>query len=148
MALALAGLLALAGAGCRCRGGDGGAEAYARASARAEALLRAGTAPADPAYDPVLRELESVPSGSRFSPAAQALRERLLRARSLAPPPLAQTVPGEEAALAKKEAECVALAQALGRADAGERAAVRQKLDACRAAVARYREQRHESSEP
>jgi hypothetical protein len=148
--VALAGLLALAAGGCRCRGGgDGdGAEAYARGQARAEALLRQGVPPTDPAYDPVLKDLDSVPSDSRFYPAAKDLLDRLRGARALAPPPLAQRTPGEEEALAKKEAECVALAQALGRADAGERQAISGELDACRADVARYRERRHDSQGP
>lgn len=110
--------------------------------------MRAGTPPVDPAFDPVLKDLESVPEGSRFRDEAQALRSRLLAARGLAPRPLAQHSATGDAALARKEAECVALAQALGRAAPSERDAIRQKLDACRAAVDRYREQKHHSQQP
>ncbi|HVE87948.1 MAG TPA: hypothetical protein VND93_34055, partial [Myxococcales bacterium] len=128
---------------------EDGAAAYARARARAEELLRAGTSPADPAFDPVLRELESVPFESRFHADAEALRERLMRVRTLAPRPLAERKgDDQDAALVKKEAECVALAEALGRADGGHRAALAQRLDACRAAMDRYREQRHDAQAP
>jgi hypothetical protein len=145
--LVIAGLL-LAG-GCKCGSSDEGGPVYARAKERAEALLSVGTPPSDPAYDEVLKDLASVEPESRYHAQAQALREKLLRVRSLAPRPLAQAPSREEdPVLAKKQAECVALAEALGRADAGAREGIGQKLRECREAVDRYREQQHESQTP
>ena len=62
--------------------------------------------------------------------------------------PLAETPDTDDPALARKQAEFLALAQALGRADAGEREGIGQKLRECQAAVDRYREQKHESHTP
>jgi hypothetical protein len=146
LSLALAGMMVVS-SGCRCRGDDGGV-AYARAKERSEALLRTGTPPSDPAFDPILRDLESVPFESRFHAPATTLREALMRARSLAPRPLVEGTPSEDTALAKKQAECVSLAQAMGRADAGERGELARKLEACRTAIDRYREQQHDSQSP
>lgn len=142
--MVLAGLLALSG-GCK---GDEGGPPYARAEARAEELLAVGTPPSDPRYEDVLKDLAKVPPESRFHAKAQSLRERLLKARALAPRPLAQTPDTDDPALARKQAECIALAQALGRADAGEREGIGQKLRECQDAVDRYREQKHESQTP
>lgn len=144
--MALAGLLALSG-GPACKGDEGG-PLYAKAQARAEELLAVGTPPSDPRYDEVLKDLSKVAPESRFYAKAQSLKERLLKARALAPRPLAETPDSDDPALARKQAECIALAKALGRADAGEREAVGQKLRECQAAVDRYREQKHESQTP
>jgi len=121
---------------------------YARAAARAEELLSVGTPPSDPRYDEVLEDLAKVQPESRFYAKAHWLRERLLKSRALAPRPLAETPDSDDPALARKQAECIALAQALGRADAGEREGIGQKLRECQGAVDRYREQKHESQTP
>jgi hypothetical protein len=142
LALVLA-LLAVSG----CKSDEGG-PIYARANARAEELLAVGTAASDPRFDEVLADLAKVAPESKFYPRAESLRERLLKARALAPRPLAETPDGDDPALARKQAECVALAQALGRADAGEREGLAKKLGECQAAVDRYREQKHESQQP
>jgi hypothetical protein len=144
--VALIGALALSG-GAACKSDEGG-PVYARAQARAEELLAVGTPPSDPRYDDVLKDLATVAPESRFYKKAQSLRERLLKARALAPRPLAQTPDADDPALARKQAECVALAMALGRADAGEREGVGKRLRECQDAVDRYREQKHESQTP
>jgi hypothetical protein len=143
---AVALVLALAAACSR----DAGLESYERARAQADALVVAGRPATDPSYDEVLRLLESIPAGSRARARADGLRDRILAARRPAPRPLATgpTSAGDDPALAAKEAQCAALARALGLADAGQREEVAKRLAECRREADRYREARHHSAQP
>lgn len=127
---------------------DAGLEIFERARARSDALVVAGTPAADPSYDEVLQLLESVPAGSRARARADGLRDRILAARRLAPRPLATGATPDDPALAAKEAQCAALARALGLSDAGQREDVARRLSECRREADRYREARHHSAQP
>lgn len=129
---------------------DPGLAAYERARAQADALLVAGKPITDPSYEEVLHLLASVPPSSRARARAEKLQHQLLAARMMAPMPLA-TSPGSLAgdpARAAKEAQCAALARALGLADAGQREDVARRLAECRREADRFRELRHHSAQP
>ena len=133
---------ALAGAGCD----KPGADPYRAALSKYQALVAAGRAPVDPAFDEVLRELDRVPAGDREHAQAEKLKASLLRARSpaaLRPLVTPFGASGDEPDVAAKRAECEALAQKLGPAAVDQRDALRAKLTTCRAQQQEIEELRH-----
>ncbi|MHB8877115.1 MAG: hypothetical protein ACYC8T_25750 [Myxococcaceae bacterium] len=129
-------------AGCR----DEGAKHYRAGYSRYQELVTAGRAPTDPAFDEVLRELAQVPPGSKEHANAQALKDRIGRARA---PRLERPLVtpygsfAEDPEVGQKRAECEGLARQLGAAPAAEQQRLRVKVLRCQTEQHEIEELRH-----
>lgn len=115
-----------------CR--DESAERFAHARASYDTLLERGQRPDAPAFDEVLRELESIPAGSAHGPEARRLAGAIRQGRApRAPSPLAL---GPKAANRPAELEAVLARCAQLAAEAGRDGGVDQRalsaLEDCR----------------
>lgn len=128
---------------CRDRGRD----RYREARAEYERLIERHTPLRDPAFDQVREKLLSVPKDSKARPEAERLANAIANARVLPPAPLA-TAPQPGADGGALDAACAALAQQLGRADAGERPRYLEALRRCREQQERERAGTHPEPEP
>lgn len=123
-------VLALLFSGCASR--DEHAERFVHARAAYDGLLARAERPSAAAFDEVLRELESIPLGSRHGPEAQRLAEAIRRGRTHVPAPLALAPKaGRPAELEAVLAACARLATEAGR-DGGLTPSLLSALEACR----------------
>jgi hypothetical protein len=119
-------------AGCE----DGARRQATAAIRRYEALVAEQRHPGDPAFVPVLAELERAKAGTPDGDKAREIAAGLRRARALPMPPrpLAVGPHGDEESpeIQARRAVCEALAKELGRAPEPEKPALKGRLLACR----------------
>ena len=130
--------------GCK----DSGEDQLRAAKAQYAQLIEKHTPLKDPAFDAVREKLLSVPQDSKARPEAERLAAAIANARVLPPAPLATATAGHDGGT-PFDAACEALAQQLGRADAGERPRYLDALRRCREQQERARASEHpEHDEP
>ena len=131
---------------------DVGKERYQQSFRRYQALVTEGRHPMDPAFDEVLKQLDTVPKSSAAAGKAQALHESILRSRRrLAPRPLANAPGGgadKPPAVVAKQQECVKLAEAIGAASLGEKDAALERLRQCKRELLGLEEKAHDDETP
>lgn len=142
LACAAAAVLFLAG----CK--DAGRDHYNNARAQYQDLLEHSKLPTDPAFDPVVKELEQVKKGSSVYGKAQEMLGAIQRARANPRPPMPLVVrPGtsdEPADVATQRAKCIQLSQKLGETmDAKQREQVSAELHACQIDLEKAQESHH-----
>lgn len=137
-------------AACRRSADSVGGEAYDKAKRQYDALVLGARTAQDPGYDEVLQELEKVPSESRYRAKADQLRDAIVQVRSpRVVRPLATSGRGYDGGMAQLRDTCADLARALGLAKTDEeRAALKEDVLECQAAVDRIREERHHNANP
>jgi hypothetical protein len=125
-----------------CKREDPGPKTLAQAKASYLSLVEKGARPTDPAFDPVISQLETVSADSAARTEAQDLLRSLKRSRGNRPGlPLATPPKTNEPDVAAKQAECERLVRALP--DAGDRAAAEKAVAVCRSQVHALEELHH-----
>lgn len=134
----------LCASGCQ----DAGVAHYQKARDQYRALLEQSKRPSDPAFDPVIRELAQVPSGSKVYADAQRMLKPLEAARQTPPPekPLMNHVPttAEPPDVAAQRERCIEITQRLGEAqDAKTREREQNSLKVCQLELEKAEESHH-----